>query len=241
MQSVAATADAIALAAVQQFPDYELRKVFLHRSADTQMDPLREALEQAVSDGIQTLVVQPAFLICGYEYKKLEAALGKYRKKFRQIVLGEPLLASEADFEAVRNAVTEQSAGYVDGKTAVCLAGHGGEAGVSSIYRKMQQMFTESGYRDYFIGTIKGEPSLANVREALRAGDSYRTVVLRPFMAAAGSHAHRDLAGEQEDSWKRVLEQEGYQVVCVMEGLGQIAAVQEIFAAHIRAAMRVIR
>lgn len=53
-------------------------------------------------------------------------------------------------------------------------------------------------------------------------------------MTAAGNHANRDLAGEQDGSWKRVLEQEGYQVVCVMEGLGQIPAVQEIFAAHIR-------
>lgn len=237
MQSVADAAGAIAHAAAQQLPDCGLRKVFLHRSIDTQPDPLCEALGQAASDGIRTLVVQPAFLMRGYEYKKLEAVLGQYRKKFRQIVLGEPLLAGEGDFEAVRDAVVRQSADYVDGRTAVCLAGHGGEADVGNIYSKLQQMFTEAGYKDYFIGTIKGEPSLENVRKALRAGGSYRTVVLRPFMTAAGNHAYRDLAGEQDASWKRVLEQEGYQVVCVMEGLGQIPAVQETFAAHIRAAV----
>lgn len=237
IQSVAAASDAIIYAAAQQFPDYELREVFLHRKTDTQTDPLQAALEQAVSDGIRTLVVQPAFLMYGYEYKKLEKVLGQYREKFRQIVLGEPLLAGEADFKAVRNAAAGQCVDYKDGKTAVCFVGHGGEAGVGSIYIKMQQMFTEAGYKDFFIGTIKGEPSLENIKKALRAGGSYRTVVLRPFMTAAGNHAYRDLAGEQDGSWKRALEQEGYQVVCVMEGLGQIPAVQEIFAAHIRSAV----
>ena len=236
MQSVAAAVGAIAHAAAQQFPDYELRRVFLHHSKAVQTDPLLEALEQAAADGIRTLVVQPAFLMRGYEYQKLEDRLGQYCKEFRQIVLGEPLLAGEADFEAVRNAITEQTADYGDGRTSVCFVGHGGEAAVSSIYKKMQQVLAAAGYKDYYIGTIKGEPSLENVKEALRADGSYKTVILRPFMTAAGSHAYRDLAGEQDGSWKRVLEQEGYEVICVMKGLAQIPAVQEIFGAHIRAA-----
>jgi len=236
MQSVAAAASAIAHAAARQFPQYELRKVFLHQGRDAQPNPLKEALEQAASDGIRTLVVQPAFLMRGYEYQKLENVLGQYSKKFGKIVLGEPLLAGEADFEAVRNAVTGQSADYEDGKTAICFAGHGGEADAGNIYIKMQQMFADAGYKNYYIGTIKGEPSLEYVKKAIRSGGSYQTVVLRPFMTAAGNHAYLDLAGEQDGSWKRVLEQEGYEVVCVMKGLGQIPAVQEIFAAHIQAA-----
>jgi sirohydrochlorin cobaltochelatase len=41
----------------------------------------------------------------------------------------------------------------------------------------------------------------------------------------------------QEDSWKTILENEGYEVECVLEGLGQIPAVRDIYVEHVQAAM----
>ena len=66
---------------------------------------------------------------------------------------------------------------------------------------------------------------------------SYERVVLQPLMIVAGDHAVNDMAGDEEDSWKSVLEREGYKVVCVLEGLGQIPAVRDIYVEHVQAAM----
>lgn len=56
-------------------------------------------------------------------------------------------------------------------------------------------------------------------------------------MVVAGDHANNDMAGEEEDSWKTVLENEGYEVECVLEGLGQIPAIQELYVEHVQDAI----
>ena len=55
--------------------------------------------------------------------------------------------------------------------------------------------------------------------------------------AAAGDHANNDMAGDDEDSWKSVLNKEGYETECVLEGLGQIPAIRELYVQHSKAAM----
>ena len=89
----------------------------------------------------------------------------------------------------------------------------------------------------FYIGTMKGEPSVKCMVKQLKEIDSYQKVVLYPFMTAAGSHVYQDIAGDGTSSWKYVLEQAGYEVSCIYEGLGQLKEVQNIFAAHIKAVL----
>ena len=48
-------------------------------------------------------------------------------------------------------------------------------------------------------------------------------------MIVAGDHATNDMSGEDDDSWKSILEKEGYSVKCTLKGLGEIQAVRDIF------------
>ena len=57
-----------------------------------------------------------------------------------------------------------------------------------------------------------------------------------PLMTVAGDHAKNDLAGDEEDSWRRRLEAEGYETVCVLTGLGEHPAVRALFVEHARQA-----
>ena len=61
--------------------------------------------------------------------------------------------------------------------------------------------------------------------------------MLRPLMVVAGDHANNDMAGDEDGSWKTTFEAAGYKVECVVEGLGQLEAVQELFVAHAQAAI----
>ena len=62
-------------------------------------------------------------------------------------------------------------------------------------------------------------------------------MVLQPLMIVAGDHANNDMAGDEDDSWKNVFKSNGYEVECVLEGLGQNEAVQQIFVDHVAAAI----
>jgi sirohydrochlorin cobaltochelatase len=45
------------------------------------------------------------------------------------------------------------------------------------------------------------------------------------------------MAGDEEDSWKSIFQGAGYEVECVLEGLGQLPAVRSLFVEHTREAM----
>ena len=57
-------------------------------------------------------------------------------------------------------------------------------------------------------------------------------------MLVSGDHARHDMAGDQEDSWKRRLEGEGYDVTCILEGIGQIPEIQQLYVKHTEEAVQ---
>ena len=96
----------------------------------------------------------------------------------------------------------------------------------------MQTVLSEKGKSNYYIGTVEAEPSLDDVIEAVKKG-KYRRVVLRPLMLVAGNHAVNDMASADDpESWYSRFTAEGYETICVIEGLGEIPAVREIYADH---------
>jgi sirohydrochlorin cobaltochelatase len=82
------------------------------------------------------------------------------------------------------------------------------------------------------IGTVEGFPALEDVLETLKHADVKR-VVLKPFMVVAGDHACNDMAGEEDDSWKSVMEKNGIKVVAVKKGLRENDRFAEIFVKHL--------
>ena len=56
-------------------------------------------------------------------------------------------------------------------------------------------------------------------------------------MIVAGDHANNDMAGDEDGSWKKTFEDAGYEVNCVVKGLGEMEAIQDIFAEHAKAAV----
>jgi sirohydrochlorin cobaltochelatase len=88
------------------------------------------------------------------------------------------------------------------------------------------------GKKNFFVGTVEASPSLDDVIAATGKGD-YRRVALRPLMLVAGNHAVNDMADPDDpDSWYSRFTAAGYETVCVIEGLGQIPAVRDIYADH---------
>lgn len=238
------TIGAIEGALEEAFPDYSVRRAFTSQIIidhvkdrdEVTIDNVEEALERAADNGVKTLVIQPTHLMNGLEYEELMEEVASYSDAFEQIAVGEPLLTSDGDFEAVMQAITEDTAEYDDGETAICFMGHGTEAESNAVYGRLQELLTENGYENYYIGTVEAEPTLEDVMAAVGEGD-YKKVVLKPLMIVAGDHANNDMAGDEEDSWKSQFEAAGYEVECILSGLGEQEAIQNLFAEHAQAAM----
>ena len=226
------------------FPDFSVRRGFtaniiidhVQKRDNILIDDVDAALERAVNNGVKNLVVQPTHLMHGLEYDELVEEVGNYSDAFDQVVFGEPLLSSDDDFARVEKAITEWTASYDDGETAICFMGHGTEADSNEVYQKMQDLLTKDGYTNYFVGTVEAEPSLDDVLAKVQAGD-YKRVVLEPLMVVAGDHANNDMAGDEDGSWKKTFEDAGYEVECLLRGLGENEDIRAIYVDHAKAAI----
>lgn len=225
-------------------PDYAVRRGFtaniiidhVNRRDGILIDDIDAALKRAVDNKVNTLVVQPTHLMSGIEYDEIIEKVANYSDAFDKVVFGDPLLTSDDDFERVEKAIVDWTSEYDDGETAICFMGHGTEHEANQVYQKMQDMLTADGYTNYFIGTVEAEPSLENVIAKVKEGN-YKRVILEPLMVVSGDHANNDMAGDDADSWKSAFEAEGYEVECLLRGLGENEDIRKIYVDHAQAAI----
>ena len=240
-----ATIGAIEADIREAFADYDVRRAFTaqiiinHIEKDTgrHIDNFEEAMDKLVAEGVKEVIVQPTHLMDGFEYTDIKNSLADYEDKFEKIALGAPLLASEEDQIAVAEAVKQAMERYEDDDTAICLMGHGTEAESNAIYATMQQVFEDLGYKNYFIATVEATPTFADATKAAKDA-GYTKAVLRPFMVVAGDHANNDMADpEDPESFVSVLQEAGFETQCVIEGLGQLDTIDEIYVRHVQDAI----
>ena len=236
------TIGAIEDAIRETYPDYDVRRAFtaqiiIDKLAERDgivIDNFEQAMDKLVEEGVQKVVVQPTHLMAGYEYTDVLNSLQQnYADKFDAIVLGDPLLTSDEDYNDVVEAICDATAEYDDGQTAICFMGHGTEADSNEDYAHLQQVLTDAGHTSYFVGTVEATPTFDDVVEAAQAA-GFTRAVLRPLMVVAGDHANNDMADtEDPDSFASKFIAAGFEVECVVEGLGQLVAIDDIYVRHV--------
>ena len=219
--------------------DYEVRRAFtsqiiidkLKDRDNIEIDNVTEAMDRLVSDGVKEVVVQPTHIMSGYEYDDVVEEVNKYKDKFDSLKISTTLLASDKDYDTLIEALKAETAEYNEEGTAIIYMGHGTEHNANATYAKLQEKVTAAGLDNYFIGTVEAEPSLEDVI-AMAKEYGAKKVVLLPLMIVAGDHANNDMAGDEDDSWKTAFENEGFEVECVLKGLGQYKGVQKMIVDH---------
>ena len=238
-RSIGAIEDSLASA----FPNYEVRRAFTSgmivgklREKGVSVDTVKEALGWLVEEGVREVVIQPTHIMPGSEYESVLADAGAFCGRFDSLKAGKPLLASEEDYEAVTDVLLGIAREYDDPDAAVVFMGHGTDHSANAGYAKLQRRIISRGYDRLFIGTLEAMPTVHYIRALIRLGE-YRRAVLLPLMIVAGDHAHNDMAGGGEDSWKSIFESDGMEVECVLKGLGENADIRRLFVRHAAEAM----
>lgn len=194
-----------------------------------------EAMEQMRRDGIEEVIVQPTHVLNGIENEQMTADVLAYRDQFAQIVIGAPLLTSQEDSDRAVRVIGEELALAED--EALVLMGHGTPHYANAIYAALDYQFKDEGYPNIFIGTVEAYPAFESLLRRVEAFGPKR-IIVAPFMIVAGDHATNDLAGDGEDSWKSRFEAAGYEVKCVLKGLGEYPGIRKLFLEHAAEAIR---
>ncbi len=239
-KTIGAVEDKIAKA----FPDYDQKRAFtsqiiinkLEERDGEKINNVDEAMQNLIDEGYGTVVVQPTHVMNGEEYDEMRSAIAPYEDKFVSIKYGTPLLTTSDDYAEVIEAIAAETPQLADKNTAVVFMGHGTEHYANATYAALDYRFKAMGYDNAFIGTVEGYPDLDKVKADL-AKYNPEKVVLMPLMIVAGDHATNDMAGDEEDSWKTQLKKEGYEVECVLKGLGEYEGIQDMFTEHCEKAM----
>ena len=114
---------------------------------------------------------------------------------------------------------------------AFVFMGHGTGHFANACYPALEHQIQAQGFTNVWIGTVEGYPEITDVKEKLKQLSCQKSV-LAPLMLVAGDHARNDMAGEDENSWKNILERDGIEADCMIAGLGSYAFVQRMFAEH---------
>ena len=219
----------------EEYADYDVFTVItsgMVRSAlakkEIIFDDLDTMLERLKNEGCDEVIIQPTHLIPGIEYEKICASAEKHKDDFSVLSIGAPLLDEKSDIEKVCRIIAEK---YPD--ETVILMGHGTEHRANEIYTLVGEICRKSGFTNIYTATVEARPTIDDVIETLKA-DGISAVTLMPLMLVAGDHASNDMAGDEPDSWKDKLEEEGFEVKCVLKGLGEYPEIKDIYCEHIR-------
>jgi sirohydrochlorin cobaltochelatase len=226
-------------------PEYDFYRAFTSRMVINKilrtegtkiLNPV-EVMEKLYDEGYEEVVCQSLHVINGSEYFKTLKDLQSFSSKFRSIKFGQPLLTSKDDYEICSHIIMNRVP-KLQKDEALILMGHGSEHFSNASYCQLDMTFKDLGYQNIYVGTVEGFPDFNYVIECIKK-DNIKKVYLMPFMIVAGDHAQNDLAGNDDDSWKSILEKYKYKTEIILNGLGEFDEIGELFFKHIQDARQI--
>ena len=193
-----------------------------------------ETLKQLKKEGYTRIALVPLALVPGIEYKYDVALFHEYKTQFKKMTLATPLMYWQGQEEQPVDVMDVMRAldlpQYKKG-TAILLMAHGTPDPSNAYYSVMQAKLKAMKRNDVHIYTVEGWPSLDDWVGKLKM-HKVENIILMPLMMVAGDHANNDMAGDEEDSHKMILQKNGFKVTSVLKGLGENKNVRAIYVNH---------
>lgn len=237
VKTIDATVDAIKAAhpntkVITAFTSHIIRDRIQQKEGITYPTP-EEALAELKKDGYTRVALASLDVIPGMEYNYDAAVYNLYKNDFKKMTLGTSLMywmgqenQTDQVIETLK-AVQSQfpKLGKEDG---LLIMAHGTPDPSNAYYSVIQDRIHTLGMKNVFIYTVEGTPNLEQVIPQLKL-HGIKHVTLMPFMMVGGDHANNDMAGNEPDSHKSILEKEGFKVDTYIHGLGENQNIRNLF------------
>ena len=195
-----------------------------------------EALDQLKAEGYSRVALVSLDVIPGMEYNYDMGVYQNYKNNFKKMTLGTSLMywqGQEDQADDVSETIKALSSQFPkQGKSdAVLILAHGTPNISNAYYSVIQAKLDEMGYKNVYIYTVEGWPSLETVLPKLKK-NGIKHVTLMPMMMVAGDHANNDMAGDEPDSHKSILEKEGFKVDAYIHGIGENKNIRDLYVSR---------
>lgn len=212
------------------FSEYDIYRAFtshkiikkLQEKYEIFIDTPEAMLEKLYDSGYEEIIMQPLHMIPGEEFIYINKIAEIFKEKFEVLKVGRPIFYYQGIEELPQDysLFIEATKELYEENNAVVLMGHGTAHPANSVYGCLQAVFEDEGYENVFVTTVEGYPNFENVISRVKRKD-IREVTLAPLMVVAGDHARNDMASDDKESLKSMLEAEGIKVNVYMKGLGE--------------------
>ena len=190
-----------------------------------------ETLKHLMREGYTRVALVSLDIIPGMEYKYDVALFHEYKSQFKAMSLGTPLMywqGQEDQPDDVMEVMRSLHLPAYKKGTAILLMAHGTPDPSNAYYSVMQEKLRAMKRNDVHIYTVEGWPRLDDWAGKLKM-HKVEKIILMPLMMVAGDHANNDMAGDEEDSHKMILEKMGFKVEAKLQGLGESKKIRNIF------------
>ena len=238
-KNIDATADAIAAAhpgvkVVTAFTSHIVLKHIAENEGRCDYKTPEQTLDQLKREGYTRIELVPLALVPGIEYKYDVALFHEYKTQFKKMTLATPLMYWQGQEDQPDDVTEVMEAmnfpAYKKG-TAIMLMAHGTPDPSNAYYSVIQNKLREMKRNDVHVYTVEGWPGLEDVAGKLKM-HKVEKIILIPMMMVAGDHANNDMAGDEEDSHKKLLENKGFKVETRLQGLGENQKIRDIYIKH---------
>lgn len=202
------------------------------------LDSVPMALARMTDQGFTHVAIQSLHTIRGEEFDDLAQTAKAFEglpDGMEKILTGAPLLSDETDMENVTEAILENIPARRKKTDAVLLMGHGTPHPSNAFYAALMFHLQQKD-PNIFVGTVEGSPSIDDISSMLKE-KKLKKVFLMPFMSVAGDHARNDLSGDEEDSWKSILQKQGFECDITLKGTAEYDNMIDIWVGHLKTVM----
>lgn len=221
-----------------QFKDYDVYRAFTSHMIIKKLEIVHglivekpeELLERLYIEGYEEVIIQPLHIIPGEEFSYIKNIEVYFKDKFKSIKVGRPIFYYQGieglpeDYSLFIKSIK----GIIEGEEAVVMMGHGTVHPSNAVYGALQSVLNDEGYKNVFVGTVKGYPNFISVLNKIKKR-GIKKVLLMPLMLVAGNHAINDMTSEKDNSWKSMLETEGIEVKLWTKGLGEVDEFAQLY------------
>jgi sirohydrochlorin cobaltochelatase len=200
------------------------------------VDSVEISLARMMDEGVTHVAVQSLHVISGKEHHDLTVncrLFGRMHGGFHQVMMGLPLLGTGDDMKRVSTALLSAIPRERKPQEAVIFMGHGSPHPANACYTALMYHLQQTD-PGIFVGTMGGFPGIESICDSLRK-QKITSAYLLPCLAVVGKHTLKDMAGDNEQSWKTVLEKQGISCKPVLKGLAEYDAIVDIWVDHLKA------